>query len=108
MAKGARGGKVLQDVVANYTGTDKYPAAQVETLSSDSKYLFKIGQKTYRRGSNPRQFLRAILSGSEADIVAVENQSLNNTYEYANYDVTTYHGPLESLVDAWLAAHPNK
>lgn len=104
MAKGARGGKVLVDKPAS----GGYPASEIQTLSNDSKYLFKMSQKANRRGSNIFKFYADILSGSTSDINAVINQSQNNTYDYTSYDVTTYNGPLEAAVEAWIAAHPIK
>lgn len=102
MGKGSRSGNVKQPTGS----TGSYPASQVQVLSDDSKFLFKVGQMSYRRGSSPRQFLRDVLSGTEAQIAAVESQSQNNTYDYSVYDIAAYHGPLEAAVMAWLAAHP--
>ena len=102
MAKGAKSGTVK----AGNGSTGSYPASQVVTLSNDSKYLFKMGQKANRRGSTVFDFYSAILSGTTTEINNVINQSQNNTYDYSSYDVTSYHGPLEAAVEAWNSAHP--
>lgn len=99
-------GKGNKQVKQNQPASGGYPASQVQTLSSDSKFLFKIGQTSWRRGSSMRQFLRDVLSGSEDEIITVESQSQNNTYDYSIFDVTFYHGPLQASVEKWVAAHP--
>lgn len=104
MAKGARGGKVKQDEPAS----GGYPASQIQTLSSDSKYLYKMSQKANRRGSNIFNFYASILSGTTSEINGVINQSQNNTPDYNAFDVVSYNGPLEAAVEAWIAAHPIK
>jgi hypothetical protein len=87
-------------------GQGQYPASLIQTLSSDSKFMFKIGIKVFRRGVSTFDFYAAILSGTKDQINAVISQSQNNTYDYTIYDVTEYHGPLEGPVAAWIAAHP--
>jgi hypothetical protein len=47
-----------------------------------------------------------ILSGSRDEINGVLNQSVNDTYAYANYDVNTYSGVLSDPVSKWETAHP--
>jgi len=93
---------VLQDKPA----TGSVPASSVKTGSDDSKYLFKKGQKMFRRGVTVYAFYAAILSGTSDEINGVINQSQNNTFDYTSFDPTTYTGSLKAPVEAFEAAHP--
>lgn len=89
--------------------TGSIPASSIVTLSDESKFLYKKGQKTqHQRGVNTFDFLAAILSGTRDEINGVINQSQNNTPDYTAYDVNSYSGRLSKPVADWEAAHPVK